>query len=165
MNTKTKKSSYICVLCRVQSTYCIKGALPVVRDVGLTLRRLFENPFMTLIRSHLPHQSVQSRTETNRYHWTLRSETSLRKSKEKKKRKKKEEPPTNYLPFSIVVELNGHLAEGLPDRILTVHLLQTLCSCPWTAKPIFPHQHPTTPKQKRKNTHLFVIFTKTIIKY
>lgn len=49
--------------------------------------------------------------------------------------------PTHYPPFSIIIQLNGHFAEGLSDRILSINIFETICSSP-TAKPIFPHQHP-----------------------
>jgi hypothetical protein len=51
--------------------------------------------------------------------------------------------PTQYPPFSVVVELDGHLAEGLAHRILAVHVLQALRHAR-PAEPVLPHQHPAS---------------------
>ena len=111
---------------------------------------------ISLSNQHKKQRQHQDTTE----HWDLQQE----KERKPKKIRKGKLPSQHYLPFSIVVELNGHLAEGLPDKILTVHLLQTLCSCLWTAKPIFPHQHPATQrkqKERKKKPISLLIFTDT----
>jgi hypothetical protein len=49
--------------------------------------------------------------------------------------------PTQYPPFSVVIKLDRHLAEGPAHWIFSVDLLHVLPGAR-SAEPVLPHQHP-----------------------
>lgn len=71
-----------------------------------------------------------------------------------------------YPPFSIIIELNGHFAESFSDRIFSINVWKTICNSP-SAKPIFPHQHPSPNSifKKKLNTKKIYITSNNDQKY